>query len=257
VIKPEQTDPLDHPWIFFGEARGGGDAANRLKFVRRGHLPRRSAAHESDLEVVGYAVRRAEDDSLELVRSSSTQLPETLDREIPTDEADGALLLADGLAGFGVTFVDALGERSATWDSSSLAQADALPAAVEIEVSLPDPDDPEAEPARFRRRVVLPLRPLDLAELLDPSAAVGGGAGSQTEEDAEGEGDEDGDGESDQACAEGPCGGLSVCQAVDCSQDYGPSVNSLLEDIGGQSLCHWRTRIPRSMSWIILNPACR
>jgi prepilin-type N-terminal cleavage/methylation domain-containing protein len=259
VKKPEETDPLDHPWLFFGEARGGGDAANRLKFVRRGHEPRRSASHEADLEVVSYAVRRADDDTLELLRSSTTQLPESQDREIPTDEADGAQLLADGLAGFGVTFLDELGERSASWDSASVVQADELPAAVEIEVAFADADDPEAEPTSWRRRVLLPVRPLDLEELLDPSSAVGGGGGSEADEADEDEDDEDGEDDDggDQACAEGPCAGLSVCQAVNCSQDYGPSVNGLLEEIGGQSFCHWRARIPASMSWIILNPACQ
>lgn len=258
VKKPEETDPLDHPWLFYGEVRGGGDAANRLKFVRRGHVPRRTATHESDLEVVGYAVRRAEDASIELLRWASTQLPERLDREVPVDEADGALLLADGLAGFGVTFLDERGERTTSWDSSSVVQADALPSAVEIEVAFANRDDPDAEPTRWRRRVLLPLRPLDLEELLDPSSAVGGGKGSDADKDKEGEDDEEGEGDdSDQACAEGPCAGLSVCQAVNCSQDYGPSVGNLLEEIGSQSFCHWRTRIPTSMSWIIMNPACR
>ena len=250
VTKPAETDPLDHPWIFFGEARRGGTGADHLKFVTRGHAPRSSASRESDLEVVGYSVRDAEDGaSIELLRFSSPQLPDGLDREVPDDEEEGAALLADGLAGFGVTFLDELGEELSAWDSSSLVQSSQLPAAVVIEVALADPDDPEAEPATFRRRVLLPLRPLDLEELLDPKSAVGGGA--------EEEGEEQADGEASAECTGGPCGGLTVCQAVDCSSDVGPSVGRLFEVIGGLAFCDVRQQIPRSVEHLIVNPACR
>jgi type II secretory pathway component PulJ len=252
VAKPAETDPLDHPWIFLGEAGRSGTGADRLKFVTRGHVPRSKATRESDLEVVGYAVRDAEDgESIELLRSSSPQLPDGLDREVPDDEEEGAALLADGLAGFGVTFIDELGERSSAWDSSALAQSSKLPVAVEIEVALADPDDPEAEPATFQRRVLLPLRPLDLEELLDPTSAVGGGEADEEE------GEEEGDGLSSEECNTGPCAGLTVCQVVDCSSDHGHSVNELLQTIGGQPFCPARDSLPRTLNRLIVNPACR
>jgi len=252
VAKPAEMDPLDHPWIFFGEARRGGTGADRLKFVTRGHVPRSSAARESDLEVVGYSVRDAEDGAgVELLRFSSPRLPDGLDREVPDDEEEGAALLADGLAGFGVTFIDELGESLSAWDSSALVQSSQLPAAVEIEVAFADPDDPEAEPATFRRRVVLPLRPLDLEELLDPNSLAGGGTGGEEEE----EGEEDG--VSDAECATGPCAGLTVCQVVDCSIDHGHSVSRVLEAIGAQPFCVERNNLPRTLDRLIVNPACR
>jgi type II secretory pathway component PulJ len=251
VRKPEETDPLEHPWVFLGEAGRGGTASDRLKFVTRGRAPRTTASRESDLEVVGYSVRDAEDGaSLELWRWAVPELPEGLDREVPDDEDEGAVLLADGLAGFGVTFFDESGESLSTWDSSSLVQSSQLPLAVEIEVALADPDDREAEPQTFRRRVLLPLRPLDLEELLDPSSAVGGGGGE--EEEGEGDGEQ-----GEAACASGPCAGLTVCQAVNCSIDLGPSVAGLIEEIGGQPFCRWRGRIPATLRSLILNPACR
>ncbi len=254
VRKPAELDPLDHPWLFLGETRRAGTASDHLKFVTRGHVPRTTASRESDLEVVGYSVRDAEDGvSVELLRWSAPNLPEGLDREVPGDEEEGAVLLADGLAGFGVTFIDELGESLSAWDSSSLVQSGQLPLAVEIEVALANPDDPEAEPTRFRRRLLLPLRPIDLEELLDPSSAVGGGEG-----DAGAEGDEEGEeGDDEPACRSGPCAGLSVCQALNCSLDLGPSVATLLGDIGGQPFCKWRGRIPQSLRSMILNPACR
>jgi type II secretory pathway component PulJ len=245
MLKAEETDPIDHPWIFLGEARGSGIGADHLKFVTQGRAPRSTASREADLEVVAYAVRRAEDESLEIVRWSSPHLPDGLDREIPDDEDRGAMLLASGLAGFGVTFVDELGERVGTWDSSTLVQSGQLPAAVEIEVALADPEDPEAEPRTFRRTVVLPLRPFDLAELLDPLAAVSGGSREEDEEEAE----------ESVACEEGPCKDMTVCQAINCGADLAGIEN--LQSFGAESFCKYRDRIPPTYRGAILNPACR
>ena len=242
ITKPEETDPLDHPWIFLGEARGGA-GADHLKFVTRGHVPRGSAGRAADIEVVAYALREAPDESLEIVRWSSPGLPESLDREIPDDEEAGAKLLASDLAGFGVTFIDELGERVTSWDSSTLVQSSLLPAAVEIEVALADPDDLEGDPLTFRRTVVLPLRPFDLEELLDPSAAASGG---EPEEEAEGEG---------LACSSGPCGALTVCQAFNCNADVA-GIDSL-KSFGSENFCKYRDRVPRSFHVAIVNPACR
>ncbi len=247
IRKTDDEDPLDHPWIFLAETRGSGSGADHLKFVTRGHRPRSTASRESDLEVVAYALRRAPDETLELVRWSSPQLPESLDREIPDDEERGAMLLASDLAGFGVTFVDELGERVTSWDSSTLLQSGQLPSAAQIEVSLADPEDPEAEPRSFRRTVLLPLRPFDLQELLDPRAAASGGS-------PEGEEDADEDAES-VACESGPCGGVTVCQAIDCNADIAGIDN--LKSFGSEPFCRYRDRIPRSFHVAITNPACR
>jgi len=248
IRKTDDTDPLDHPWIFLAEARGSGIGADHLKFVTRGHRPRSTASRESDLEVVAYALRRAPDETLELVRWSSPQLPESLDREIPDDEDRGAMLLASDLAGFGVTFIDELGERVTSWDSSTLLQSGQLPSAVQIEVALANLDDPEAEPRSFRRTVRLPLRPFDLQELLDPLAAASGGAPEGEEEET----DEDAE---RVACESGPCGGVTVCQAIDCNADISGIDN--LKSFGSEPFCRYRDRIPRSFHVAIANPACR
>ena len=248
IRKTDDTDPLDHPWIFLAEARGSGTGADHLKFVTRGHRPRSTASRESDLEVVAYALRRAPDETLELVRWSSPQLPESLDREIPDDEDRGAMLLASDLAGFGVTFIDELGERVTSWDSSTLLQSGQLPTAVQIEVALANLDDPEAEPRSFRRTVRLPLRPFDLQELLDPLAPASGGAPEGEEEET----DEDAE---RVACESGPCGGVTVCQAIDCNADISGIDN--LKSFGSEPFCRYRDRIPRSFHVAIANPACR
>jgi prepilin-type N-terminal cleavage/methylation domain-containing protein len=248
VRKPAAVeDPLDHPWVFYAEARPGTDAADHLKFMTRGRPPRLSASAESDLEVVSYSVHAGEDQALALWRKSSPRLPESLDRRVPDDEDDGALLLADGLAEFGVSFTDDLGQESPGWDSSSLVQSGQLPVAAEIRVALAKPDDPEAEPTLYRRRVLLPVRPLDFDELLDPASAVGGGKGKDGEKDEA----------SGKPCEEGPCAAMPVCQAVDCAANDNPSIATLLADIGGQPFCQWRPRLPTSVRQLIRNGACR
>ncbi|MEE9609130.1 MAG: type II secretion system protein GspJ [Myxococcota bacterium] len=189
VQKPPELDPLAHPWLFYAEDRYADPGADQLKFVTRSHRPRRSSAHESDLAVVTYALRRGEEDDFELVRSSSPRLPEGQDLSIPLDEEDGALLLARGLASFDVTFLAEAGDWSDEWDSTTLVHSSELPLAVQIEVAWSDPDDIAGEDARrFRRRVLLPLRPLDLEALLNPelAAAAGGDDESEDEDGAEG-----------------------------------------------------------------------
>jgi len=188
VRKPDDVDPLAHPWVFLAESEYSNTGADHIKFVTRNHRPRSTATHESDLAVVSYTVRRTDDDRLELLRWSSPQLPEGLDRDFPYDSEDGSALLADGIAVFGVTLIDDAGERSDRWDSSQLVESSELPIAVEIEVAMATDDG--SEPVPYRRHVLLPVRPLDLVALLEPQGAAGGGAA----DDEEAGEDEDGDG---------------------------------------------------------------
>jgi prepilin-type N-terminal cleavage/methylation domain-containing protein len=267
VVKEPEMDPLDHPWIFLGESRRSDVGADHLKFVTRGHQPRRTAAHESDLEVVAYSLRRAEEGDFELMRWSSPRLPESLDREIPNDESQGAVLLAGDVASFGVQFIDELGEQTSSWDSSQLSESSELPLAVEIEVALLDPEgDPDAEPQPYSRRVILPVRPLEMQELLDPNSLVSGGEGSEADEEAE-EGEEGEEGEqiskdgSHKRCAAGPCGDMTMCQAVSCQAKiglYGRSMDMMLEDAmeRTQWFCVWQENHPQ-LHYLIDNPACR
>jgi type II secretory pathway component PulJ len=178
VRKPDDVDPLAHPWVFLAESEYSSTGADHIKFVTRNHRPRSTGSHESDLAVVSYTVQRSEDDALELRRWSSPRLPEGLDRSFPSDSDDAAALLADGIASFGVALVDEAGGRSTRWDSSQLVESSELPMAVEIEVAMLSDDG--SEPVPYRRRVLIPVRPLDLEALLDPE-----GAGAVGEDDDE------------------------------------------------------------------------
>jgi type II secretory pathway component PulJ len=262
VAKEPEMDPLDHPWIFLGESRRSEVGADHLKFVTRGHEPRRTAAHESDLEVVAYSLRHGEEGDLELLRWSSPRLPESLDREIPNDESQGAVLLADDVASFGVLFIDELGGQTSSWDSSQLTESSELPLAVEIQVALLDPEgDRDAEPQPYSRRVVLPVRPLDMQELLDPNSLVSGGEGDE-EEGAGGEDlKKEGGGKNIKDCSEGPCGGMTVCQALNCQAKVGtlgPSMNIMLEELMQRPawFCIWRAEHPQ-LQFLIDNRECR
>ncbi len=188
MVRPEGTDPLEHPWLFLGEG-GGGEGADRLKFVTRGRYPRTTEASVSDLEMVSFLTRADFDGRLELYRWSSPRLPESLDRRLASPDAEGSFLLADGLASFSVRFLDSEGAWVEAWDSSQLVQSDQLPTAAEVTVWLdPGPDDEFREPiGPFSRRVVLPLRPIDLAAQIDPDGAGGDG---EDEDDEEGDDDE-------------------------------------------------------------------
>jgi prepilin-type N-terminal cleavage/methylation domain-containing protein len=190
LVKPPEMDPLAFPWIFLGETRLGGDASERLKFVTRNHNPTRTDAAETNLATVAYMVEPQPDDSIALYRWTSPHLPESLDKTFPREGDDGSFLLAEGLQSFGFIFLSEDGERRSEWDSSTLLESSSLPLAVEIQLSLMDDrTSDEEEPPIYRRKVLIPVRPLDLVALADPNDPIFG--------TGEGEDSEDGDGGND------------------------------------------------------------
>lgn len=193
MVKPPEVDPFAFPWIFLGQTRLGGDASDRLKFITRNHDPTRTDSAETNLAVVAYIAESAEDDSISLYRWSSPRLPESLDKDFPREGDEGAFVLAEGLRYFGFTFLDEEGETRREWDSSTILESSALPLAVEIQLALmPDDEEAEEETPIYRRRVLIPVRPIDLAALLDPNNPL---SGSDKDEESEDEEKKDDDGE--------------------------------------------------------------
>ena len=188
VKKPPELDPLSHPWVFLAEDRGGAEGAEHLRFTTRSRILRSTALHESDLEVVSYALREGDDGGLELLRWSSPRLPEELDRSFPSGE--DALVFAEDLASFGVRFMDEFSQWQSEWDSSTLVDSSELPLAAEISVAILPENDPlgEQEPEVYQRRVLLPVRPLDLRALLDEESRFGSDAEEEEEELSDEEG---------------------------------------------------------------------
>ena len=167
VVKPDEVDPLAHPWFFLAEAGRVGEGADRIKFQARSHRPLSNGLHESDLAVV--ALWTAPDDegrALELLRWSRARLPESLDQTFPRRDDEGVQVLASDVAAFGIALLDDEGNWSDSWDSSTLLRSSQLPVQVELRLALWDQDveDPafEEPPEPSVRRVLLPIRPLDL-----------------------------------------------------------------------------------------------
>ncbi len=180
VKKPAEADALSRPWLFVAESRypqpGEQRGADQLKFIRR-DFPRASDGPASDVAMVAYTLHRSEDGpNFELHRWSTSELPDSLDREFPRSDDPASLLVADDLSYFALRFLDETGEWTDRWDSTQLVDSSELPIAVEIEVALaaseesPSDADPEldAEPIHYARAVELPLRPIDLEALLHP-----------------------------------------------------------------------------------------
>jgi type II secretion system protein J len=183
LVKPADMDPLEHPWLFYAEDRLGMDGSDRLKFITTSHEPRESEVHTSDLAQVVYMLEAAPDgESYQLLRWSSPRLPEGLDRSFPDPQDERVQLVAEGVLSFRTRFLDAQGEWRNDWDSSTVAESSQLPMAVEVHVALLDPDAPVDaldEPPGLTRRVVLPVRPLDLQAMI---AAADGTAGTGDEQ---------------------------------------------------------------------------
>ena len=155
LVKAEDQDPIDHPWIFLGESRYGG-GSDRLKFIMRNHQRRSSEGHASDLATVTYALVQDDPESFNLVRSSTEGLPDGLDREIPLSQADGAMLLAEGLKSFSVRFMGQKSGWRSEWDSSQQGDSGTTPMAAEITIALVD------SPVSYKRKVAIPMRPVPL-----------------------------------------------------------------------------------------------
>jgi type II secretory pathway component PulJ len=211
VVKPPETDPLAHPWLFVAEAQYGESGADHIKFITRNFQPRRSEEHESDLTVVAYTVRAGEeDDTLEVFRWTDPRLPDGLDRTFPSEDDEAAVLLAEGLADFGVRFTGEDGEEKDTWDSTMLVESSSLPASVEITVGMADPNASGEDPddvVRYSRRVLLPVRPIDLEALLQRNGPGAEGEGDEEEDEEDGGGS---DGETDE-----DSGGLTLGDCID------------------------------------------
>jgi prepilin-type N-terminal cleavage/methylation domain-containing protein len=261
VATPTGVDPLTQPWIFSGEQRYSALGADQLKFITLAHHARSSVAHESDLATVVYCLRQAEDgESFRLLRWSSPRLPEPGSdvQRMPCEEGDGARLLADGLADFGVTFLDGADDGTSSWDSTQVADANALPEAVQIQVAfvgdLPDADALDDAPRVYSRSVPIRVQALDMEELDDPTALVNGGTGEGSDEE---------DDEDSGSCSRTPCAGRPACAVIGCEGklgQFGGSIDTILRNAQTQQtgFCDWRDQVgPQVRRLLIDDPDCR
>ena len=233
--KPDEVDPIEWPWLFLAESESAEAGADRVKFVRRGHHPNAASAAESDLEVVSWIVTPGADGEgdLELRRASWPQLPESLDRSFPTAETSD--LVAAGLASFGIQFQGEDGTWTGRWDSTTLIGSSELPTVAEIEVTFRTGPEAEDVSVPYQRRVLLPLRPIDLEAQI---AAAGGALGGPNPRDVDGDGKDDETGEPVASDATdgtgdeqegGEAGEMTVAECLAVA----PQVAPMLEALGG------------------------
>ena len=205
LAKPPELDPLFHPWVFLAESHTESPGSDRVKFITRSHRPRNPLGHGSDLAVVTYVLEHADGGRYVLTRSLSPGLPEELDREFPTGDDHHTMVVAEGVASFGVRFLNDQQEWVDEWDSSLITESGELPLVAEIDLALAPPGDEEDDFGdlgsfdgddleRFTRRVLLPMRPVSLElQMLAANATVSGAGDAEEENDEEKENDDDDD----------------------------------------------------------------
>jgi prepilin-type N-terminal cleavage/methylation domain-containing protein len=227
VVKPDEVDPIRHPWVFLAEADNASEGAQRVKFVTRSHRPPAQALREQDLAMVSYVAEDDGDGGLVLWRAASPHLPEELDLSFPRDERDGAQVLSQDLAAFGLQFLTEEGEWVARFDSSQLLHSGQLPRAAKIELAFLEQDDlgEWVEGPPYERTAVLRLRPLDIEAELEAAEELAAGRGDEEE------GEENADGEDEADCVK-----VSACQAhplFDAAVDrFDPSPEVLVDLLG-------------------------
>jgi hypothetical protein len=239
--KPEDVDPMAFPWLFVADSESTDAGADRVKFVRRGHHPNAASAVESDLELVAWIALPGEsgEGDIEVRRSSWPQLPESLDRSFPT--ALDSDLVAAGLASFGIKFLGESGEWTGRWDSTMLAGSSELPTMAEIEVSFrTGPEEGDVD-GPYLRRVLLPLRPIDLEAQLAKAEGQQQGNGLPGDEDSDGipdeEDDVDNDGDDTPAADEGDQADEAAPEmTVEQCLAAAPELVPMLETLGGPGL---------------------
>ena len=173
LVKPTEQDWLSHPWVFLGERGHSESGADRIKFPTRRTPQFGTKGPTQDLGYVAYVLLPAPDsEGYELMRWSRFGLPEGLDRDFPNPQE--MQLVAEGIADFGVQFLDESGQWWDEWDSSQLRHSNELPSAAKISLAFLDTETSEAP--KIERRVNLPMVPIDLEALVgrDEDAANGG-----------------------------------------------------------------------------------
>lgn len=266
VKKPAEMDPLEHPWVFLAESSGGSRGADRLKFMTRTGAHRSSDEHESDVTVVTYGAREATEGGLEIMRRSEPRLPKGLDRTLTVDEGSDAQVLASGVASFGVRLLDEQGAWQDAWDSSQLTDSSELPVGAEIEVSmLPPPSATGAEAVAdtggaqalgpYVRRVLIPIRPIDLEAMLHPDEAEGA-AGSESGDKKSDSKDSKGGDTTRHASAkdkkeEERCMTVAECLALNPGiEQRFPQIQGIISAIGGQCYRDIASSIPPGLNLV-------
>ena len=196
MVKPEESDPLDHPWYFVAESDMAYDCSDRVKFISRSNIPSSGSSHTSDLIQIAYQILVEEDESLSLYRWTAPSLPESYEPSFPRMDDDRNFIVAEGLSSVSFRFLTADAEWVETWDSTQLERSGQLPLAIEVDLTLlPENEEEEdlefmerQDLRRYVRQINLRQKPIDLeamklakAEAEASGMALGGGRVSEEE----------------------------------------------------------------------------
>lgn len=197
LSRPESRSPREHPWVFLAD-RTGPLGSTFLRFatqnVARGNL----GEHASTWVEVVYFLSEEEaddekaEDSFTLWRWRSTRPPNDPDPEDPDPDDPRSARVVEGVADFGVVFLDAEDGNVDEWDSTFTASDAPIPIAAEIRLSLfrnarpgeAEGDELQVPNKAHVRHVSLPMhRPIDVDALIELASTGREGAECATVDD--------------------------------------------------------------------------
>ena len=216
--KPDDVDPLYHPWFFVATSTAGDDGASRVQLITRNHRPRNALDHGADVALVTWMLEPAENGpGYELLRAVEPGLPRGQPGEFLSADDERFMLVAEGVESFSMRFMGEEREWLEEWDSSLLEQSSQLPRAAEIQIAYLDelraarsdfddfgfgeePSDPE----RYVRHVLIPMRPVDVDAILeDHLAAIDGQQPSNDDPDEDEDGADPSESDGQEQCPDG------------------------------------------------------
>jgi len=191
--------PDDYAWRF--QSDGSGESGARaLRFVSQNAPMTNRAEHSSSWVEMAYFLEEDETDGLVLWRWVSARPPIEAHARLPAAGDEGTMRMAIGVHDFGLRFMDASGGWLDDWDSAFQPPMNALPIAVEINLTLTrearrgeSKDGELTVPGPGHQRIVrIRMHPIDVAALIELGQPDGGaGDGCFTVEDCISQGDND------------------------------------------------------------------
>ena len=142
IVERAQNAPPESRYTYFegGQKEIDGLAADRISFTTFAHTKRGVDADESDQAVISYVSTLypsddGSEDTLVLFRREWRRVAPAGETQIYKPVL---MAIAEGIEGFRLRFLEEGGDWVTEWDSTGIRTLDALPAAVEITLSLAD-----------------------------------------------------------------------------------------------------------------------
>ena len=235
LVKPDEVDPLRHPWYFVSESQSAFGGSDGVRFIGRRQRAYLDDEHSSDFAQIAYRIETDDEGLQTLYRQLAPGLPAEFEPAFPPIDDERSHVLGEGLSGFTLRFSNGDGEWVDAWDSTQLTQSSLLPISVEISFDMGSPGEASDEYGpRFQRRVVMPMMPLALDAMIASAQEEFASGGASTDDDDD---DELDDG-SLLACIQQRC--LEELSGDICAQannQWGSLTDDVKASIAGQAGC--------------------